>query len=158
MSTTNIRDAVASDLTAIMRIYFAAVHGLTGEHYDDAQRRAWAPEHLRNDEEHWRNRLAEREILIGENEGEPGGFCAFTLDGHVDLLFTHPDHARRGIARRLLEEAEARMRRAGTIQARTGASRLSRPLFEELGWLVGDQDFTDVRGARLEHTNMRKFL
>ena len=158
MCTTFIRDVERDDLHAIMEIYHAAVHGLTSEHYDDAQRQAWAPEGLRTDVEHWRNRLGEREILIGVREGVPAGFCAFTLAGHVDLLFTHPEHARCGVARALLEEAEKRMRRVGTIQARTGASRLSRPLFEKLGYLDVGEDVTEVRGARLPHTNMRKFL
>ena len=157
-STTTIRDAEPADLAAIMQIYYEAVHGLTAEHYDANQRRAWAPEHLRTDAEHWRNRLGGLALLIGIREGSPAGFCAFTLAGHVDLLFTHPDHARCGIARQLLEEAETRMRRAGTLQARTGASRLSRPLFEKLGYLPIDEDFSDVRGARLPHTNMQKFL
>ncbi|MEM7308940.1 MAG: GNAT family N-acetyltransferase [Planctomycetota bacterium] len=158
MSTTVIRDVEASDLAAIMQIYHEAVHGLTAEHYDDGQRRAWAPESLRTDEGHWRNRLGGLQVLIGTRAGAPAGFCAFTLSGHVDLLFTHPAHARCGVARGLLEEAEARMRSAGTIQARTGASRLSRPLFEKLGYLAVGEDFSDIRGARLPHTNMRKFL
>ena len=149
---------VLGNLAAIMQIYHEAVHGLTAEHYDVEQRRAWAPERLRTDEEHWRNRLGGLELLLGIREEAPAGFCAFTLNGHVDLLFTHPAHARCGIARRLLEEAERRMRRAGTIQAHTGASRLSRPLFEKLGYLVVSEDVTDVRGAQLPHTNMRKFL
>lgn len=158
MSTTQLRDAERSDLAAIMRIYHEAVHGLTSEHYDASQRAAWAPEHLRSDEAHWSNRLADREVVLALRGAEPAGFCAFTLAGHVDLLFTHPDHARLGVARQLLEEAEARMRRVGTIQARTGASRISRPLFEKLGYLTDGEDFSDVRGARLHHTNMHKFL
>lgn len=158
MSTTNIRDAGRADLAAIMEIYHEAVHALTGEHYDAEQRAAWAPESLRHDPQRWSERLGGLEVLIGTRDGAPAGFCAFTIDGHVDLLFTHPAHARQGVARRLLEEAEARMRRAGTIQARTGASRISRPLFERLGYLVVGEDFSDVRGARLPHTNMRKFL
>ena len=158
MSTTVIRDVERSDLAAIMEIYHEAVHGLTSEHYDANQRRAWAPESLRTDEEHWTKRLGGLELLIAVREDEPAGFCAFTLAGHVDLLFTHPAHARCGVGRQLLEEAEARMRRVGTIQAHTGASRLSRPLFEKLGYLAVSEDFSDVRGARLPHTNMRKFL
>ena len=158
MSNTVIRDAERSDLDAIMEIYHAAVHGLTSEHYDDAQRQAWAPDSLRTDAEHWSNRLGGREILLGVREEASAGFCAFTLDGLVDLLFTHPDHARCGVARALLEEAEARMRRVGTIQARTGASRLSRSLFAKLGYLEVSEELADVRGARLPHTNMQKFL
>ena len=130
MKSIVIRDAQTTDLAAVMGIYFEAVHELTTETYDAVQRGAWAPESLRSDEEHWRKRLGGVELLIAERGGRAAGFCAFTRDGHVDLLYTHPDHARRGVARQLLEEAEGRMRSAGTIQARTGASRLSRPLFE----------------------------
>ncbi|MEO0649306.1 MAG: GNAT family N-acetyltransferase [Planctomycetota bacterium] len=153
-----IRDATPADLPALMRIYFDAVHGLTDAHYDAAQQQAWAPESLRHDEAHWRQRLGGREVVIGVCADEPAGFCAFEVSGYVDLLFTHPDHARRGVARRLLEEAEARMRRAGTLQARAGASRISRPLFERLGYLAYGEETTEVRGIRLPHTNMRKFL
>jgi putative acetyltransferase len=158
MPATDLRDARPSDLAAIMRIYYEAVHGLTEEHYDAHQREAWAPHHLRTDEDHWRNRLGGLQILLATRADEPAGFCAFTLDGHVDLLFTDPAHARSGIGRLLLEAAEARMRSAGTLTARTGASRLSRPLFEKLGYLPLDEAVTEVRGARLPHTNMRKFL
>lgn len=157
MSIT-LRDATPDDLDAVMGIYHEAVHGLTGEHYDDGQRAAWAPERLRSDAEHWAKRLGGLEILLGVRDEEPAGFCAFTRDGHVDLLFTHPAHARCGVGRRLLEAAEDRMRRAGTLVARTGASRISRPLFEKLGYVAVDEAVTEVRGARLPHTNMRKFL
>ena len=158
MTTIILRDARRSDLDAIMRIYHEAVHALTGEHYDADQRRAWAPDHLRGDAAHWSNRLGDREVLLAVRAEDPAGFCAFTLGGHVDLLFTAPEHARRGVARRLLEATEARMRRAGTIQAHTGASRLSRPLFEQLGFLAVSEEVVEVRGAQLPHTNMRKFL
>lgn len=158
MTNTVLRDAQHSDLGAIMEIYYESVHGLTGEHYDAKQRRAWAPEHLRGDGDHWRKRLGGLEVLLAIRSDLPAGFCAFTLSGHVDLLFTHPEHARCGVARQLLEEAESRMRRVGTIQARTGASRLSRPLFEKLGYLAVAEAQSDVRGAILPHTDMKKFL
>ena len=153
-----VREFERVDLPSVMSIYHEAVHGLTDAHYDADQRRAWAPESLRTDADRWRERLGGLEILLATRAGRPAGFCAFTLEGHVDLLFTHPAHARRGVARRLLQEAEERMRRAGAIQARTGASRLSRPLFEALGYVAVGEDCVEVRGARLPHTNMRKFL
>jgi putative acetyltransferase len=158
MSAIRIREAVHADLSTIMEIFYEAVHGSTSEHYDHDQRCAWAPEHLRTDEEHWKNRLADREILIGVIGGASAGFCAFTWNGHIDLLFTHPAHARCGVGGRLLEEAEIRMRRAGTIQAHTGASRISRPVFERLGYRAVSEELALVRGVRLPQTNMEKFL
>ncbi|SFP54726.1 GNAT family N-acetyltransferase [Pseudomonas borbori] len=146
----------AQDLQALVELFSASVHRLGAADYDQAQRQAWAP--AQADMPAWQTRLAGLELLIAEENRQLAGFIGFTRDGHIDLLFTAPQHARQGVATALYAAAQMRMQAAGVTSAYTEASLTARPFFARQGFSV-EQAQTVARGAvTLQRFAMRKPL
>jgi GNAT superfamily N-acetyltransferase len=56
----------------------------------------------------------------------------------VRSVYVHPDHARQGLGRRLMDRVEGEMRRAGHRRAGLLATLAGAPLYRRLGWREGD--------------------
>lgn len=145
-----------SDLTAVVELFTASVHGLAAPGYDAAQREAWAPRPP--DPEAWRTRLAGLRAVVAEDDGGPAGFVAYSEGGHVDLLYVAPGQARRGVASRLLAHAEAALAATGVRELTTEASLVARPFFEARGYHVVDEQTVERGGVALPRLAMRKTL
>ena len=151
-----LRTYHADDLAALVALFQASVSQLTTEHYDAAQRQAWAPEVA--DLPAWQTRLASLELLIAEDDLVIAGFIGFSFDGHIDLLFTAPGFARQGVASTLYAAAEQRLRAAGVREVFTEASLVAQAFFARQGFSV-QQAQTVTRGAvNLPRMLMRKTL
>ncbi len=73
----------------------------------------------------------------------PVAYALLEPDGHLDRLYNHPDHTRRGLAAALLQAAEDHARGKGIERLYTEASELARPAFERAGYGVTHRrDFT----------------
>jgi putative acetyltransferase len=131
-------------------------------HYDAAQRKAWAPQ-LPN-LGIWEVRLRPLKVLVAQ-EAEAAqdsnkllGFVGYEEDGHIDLMFTSPLAARRGVASQLLGRAEAALRGLGVAQLFTEASLLGRPFFARQGFTVKEEQHIELRGAQFRRFAMVKAL
>lgn len=83
-------------------------------------------------------------ILIAVDAADhPMAYALLEPDGHLDMLYCHPDHIGCGLAGRLLAEADRRAMAAGIACLFTEASELARPVFERAGYaLLRRRDFT----------------
>lgn len=79
-------------------------------------------------------------------------------DGHVDMLYVHPDFQRRGVARALLAHVEELARVCGLVRLYTEASITGRPAFEALGFCVLGPQTVTVRGETMTNYRMEKKL
>jgi putative acetyltransferase len=140
----SLRAYQAHDLPAIVTLFQASVSQLTTQHYDAAQRKAWAPAPA--DMLAWKTRLASLELLIAEDGQAIAGFIGFSFDGHIDLLFTTPGFARQGVASALYAAAEQRLQMAGVRELHTEASLVAQAFFARQGFSV-QQAQTVTRGA-----------
>ncbi|MVW74105.1 GNAT family N-acetyltransferase [Pseudomonas xionganensis] len=158
MSTVTplLRPYQPDDLDALLVLFNASVQQLAASHYDQTQRRAWAPESV--DRQAWARRLAAQQVLLGECQGQMAGFIGFDLDGHIDLLFSHPEHARQGVAQRLYQAAEAELRAAGVSLLHTEASLLAQPFFARQGFVVVEQQEVQRGDVSLPRALMHKAL
>ncbi len=69
-------------------------------------------------------------------------------NGHLDMLYCHPDHTRRGLAGELLTIAEQTAQATGVLRLYTEASELARPVFERVGYIVQHRhDFSIEHGG-----------
>lgn len=149
-----IRAARPSDSAELAELFTSSVHGLASPYYEAAQLHAWAPDPP--DVDYWRRRLAAIEVRVAEIDGQLAGFIGFHEDGHIDLMFVHPDRARSGIATSLLEHAERELVAAGVLSFRTEASEAARPFFERQGFAVDHREVVDIRGVEVGRYVMRK--
>lgn len=94
----------------------------------------------------WKTRFSSLELLIAEDSRAIAGFIGFSLDGHIDLLFTAPGFARQGVASALYAAAEQRLRAADARELFTEASLVAQAFFAHQGFSV-QQAQTVTRGA-----------
>nr|WP_298722107.1 GNAT family N-acetyltransferase [uncultured Steroidobacter sp.] len=151
-----IRPYRESDLHAVARLFTESVHGLGSAHYDETQLAAWAP--TEPDISGWRARLAQSTTLVAEVDNELAGFISYEQNGHIDLLYVSPKHARRGIASELYNQAEADLKVGGVVEMFTEASMVARPFFERCGFHVIEEQCIERRGVTFRRYGMRKLL
>jgi putative acetyltransferase len=154
-----IRPYAYADLSAVAQLFTDAVHGLAASHYDEAQRAAWAPRPP--DLDYWQTRLSSLEVLVAQDTKDSAallGFVGYERDGHIDLMFTSPTAARRGIASRLLGQAVAALRALDVKELFTEASLVGRPFFERQGFTVKEEQHIELRGAQFRRFAMVKAM
>lgn len=152
----HLRSYRPDDAPALLALFQGAIRLTAASHYDEDQRRAWAPDTI--DVAGWDARLRRLQVLVAEIGAAPAGFVAWTDGGLLDLLFTAPGYGRRGVGSRLCREAESRMRAAGLEETTTFASHLSRPVFARQGWELVHAETVRRGEVGLERFFMRKRL
>jgi len=136
------RPARPGDGPALKAITLAAIR--------ETARAAYSPEQV----EAWSARVAQSARIAGAFSGDfvrvavdeadiPVAYFVLEADGHLDMLYCHPDHGGRGLGRRLLAEAELAARALDLTRMFTEASELARPVFARAGYtLLHRRDFT----------------
>jgi putative acetyltransferase len=149
-----IRPFNESDVASLVGLYQDSIHRLASPFYTPAQLAAWAPDQM--DHERWKWRLASQVTLVAEQDGLIAGFATVDLQGHLDFLFTHPDFTRQGVATRLCQAVEARLRAGGVARMVTEASVAARPFFDRFGFVLEAEEYVECRGQRLRRFRMYK--
>lgn len=127
------RDADASALAALT---VAAIRAIGPRAYTPDQVAAWAARHP-GPERFIASAAKGDAILVAVDAGDaPIAYVLTEADGHVDMLYCHPDHSGNGIAGELLGAAEAEAQGSGIAGLYTEASELARPVFERAGFAV----------------------
>jgi putative acetyltransferase len=152
----NVRPHESPDLPRVAEISTAAIHSLAAPFYSPEQLAAWAP--ANPDLQRWRQRLAELQTVVAEEDGVSAGFASWRSDGYLDLLFTHPRFARRGVATGLYLHIEDALRQAGVPRVFTHASLAARPFFDRHGFRVEAEELVECRGVYLRRFRMNKLL
>lgn len=137
-----IRTFRPGDEHALRDIHLASITKVGPLAYNSAQVAAWATKTREPSEWlEWHDYGDRITIAFAEN-GEAAAFTLLEADGHLDMLYCHPDHVRQGHALRLVEEASAFGRSTGLSSITTDASELARPVFLAAGYRVEErQDF-----------------
>jgi putative acetyltransferase len=129
-----LRPYRSSDVDALIVLFRDSVRRVACCHYTPEQLRAWAPDAI--DRESWARRCAEHRTWVAEIDERAVGFIELEADGDIDMLYVDADHQRQGIARALLETAEAAARETGFVRLFTEASLTARGFFEREGFCV----------------------
>lgn len=153
-SAVRIRSYRPRDLTTLMALFRASVHGIAHRDYTQAQLAAWVPADL--DSEAWASRLAANHARLAEEGERIVGFAELSPSGHVDMLFVAPDRQRRGIARVLLRALETEAKDRGECHLTTDASRTARPFFLAAGFRLVEAREVERRGVRIQLFRMEK--
>jgi putative acetyltransferase len=137
-----IRAFAPADAEAIAALTLAAIR--------QTALRAYSPEQVAA----WSARYSPARLLEGATRGDvilvaadaldhPAAYAVLEADGHLDMLFCHPDHTGHGLGFRLLTEAEIAAQALGAERLHTEASELARPVFARAGYaLLHRRDFT----------------
>ncbi len=151
-----LRPYAEADAPAMMALYHATIHALCAKDYTPDQLAAWAPS--RGDVVRWRAKMEAEHCVIAEIDGAVVGFCSWTDDGYIDLLYVHHKWPRLGIASALHKRAEDALRQAGVRRLHTQASVTAHPFFAAQGYAVVKHQSVHVRGVDLPNAVMEKRL
>ncbi len=147
-----IRPFLAEDAAALAELTLAAILMIGARAYSTHQILAWAARHP--GAPRFTQSAAKGDLILVAlaDDGAPVAYGLLERgpehDGHLDMLYCHPDHAGQGLGAALLAAIETEACKAGTARLFTEASELSRPVFARAGFtLLHRRDFTLPLGA-----------
>jgi putative acetyltransferase len=149
-----IRPYEPADLDAVITIFQRAVRETAAKDYNEAQIQAWS----QADRSRWEIRRLSRPTWIAIVEGNPAGFTDLEPNGHLDMLFVHPDYNGKGVATVLLQTVEEAARKQNLPRIFTEASITAKPFFEKRGFTVITSQLVETRGQVLQNFQMEKWI
>ena len=144
-----IRPYRDADAEALVEVNAAAIAEIGPRAYSTEQVAAWSARHP--GAERFRERVAAGDAIFvaADPDDRPVAYALVEADGHLDHLYNHPDHTRRGLAMLLLSRAEAHAAAQGACRLYTEASDLARPAFERAGYVAtAKREFTIAHEGR----------
>ncbi len=151
-----IRAYEPADAAALVHLFRASVRRIAARDYSRSQVAAWAPDLI--DETEFGQHCASKSTWVATIDEHIAGFSDIEPDGHVDMLFVHPDFQRRGVARALLQHVEMSAREMQLRRLYAEASITARPVFEAVGFKVVVPQTVNIRGEFLMNFRVEKRL
>jgi putative acetyltransferase len=151
-----LRPYLAADVPMMAAIFVAAIEGLTGDDYNEAQQEAWAS--AAEDEEEFGKRLAGQLTLIATIQNAPVGFASLKGANHIDMLYVHPSVAGQGVASMLVDALEKLAGGRGANKLTVDASDTAEPFFRKRGYTAMQRNTVSINGEWLANTKMQKTL
>ena len=149
-----VRRLEAHDHDALPEIYRQAILLSTAKHYSEIQQRAWAEQ-----SKALQPLLSQGHgFVICNAEDQPLAFSLRHPHDRLALLYCHPTAQHQGFGRRLIEAVEQEAKALGVKVLSTEASLISKPLFEQLGWLVSWREELRIGGVPFLRFRMHKQL
>jgi putative acetyltransferase len=103
-------------------------------------------------------RLTKNHTYVAELNGCMVGFGSITNTGFLDLLYTHKDHQKQGIATRILDQLEHEALVSGVHQISVEASITAAPFFRSKGYIEVRKQNKEFKGIDFVNYAMRKDL
>lgn len=149
-----LRSYQYSDLEGVITVFERAVRETASRDYNPAQIAAW----VQADRDSWQKRLLDSNCWVATIEDTIVGFGNVELDGHLDLMFTHPDYLRTGVASALLQKLEHAVIVMALPVIFTEASITAKPFFSRRGYQLLAAQQVQVRGQNFINYRMSKSL
>ncbi|MEM7700872.1 MAG: GNAT family N-acetyltransferase [Pseudomonadota bacterium] len=131
----------------LSQITLSAICAVGARHYSPEQIEAWSAGH--KDAARIAKRAEEGAYIVVGIAGIalPAAYALLERDeagdGHLDMLYCHPDHTRKGLAEALLADCEKQAHDWQCPRLYTEASELAKAAFERAGYAVTNRrDFT----------------
>jgi putative acetyltransferase len=151
-----LRPFLPADAARCAALFRASIEALTGDDYDDDQRRAWAA--TADDVAAFGARLAKTLTLIATVSGEPVGFGSLKGVDVIDMLYVGPEFARRGVGSMLIDALTRLGAGRGAKQLTSEVSDTARTVFERQGFVAQRRNLIQLDGEWLANTTMAKPL
>lgn len=144
------------DAEEIADLYRRSVREIAIEKYTQEEVEAWAS--YADEIEEIRHRLAEGLTLVAESGGAIVAFGQLKPLDHIAFLYTLKEYSRMGVASSIYKRLEDHAAMKGAEYLTTDASRISKPLFERLGFIQECPVVEKRKGVELECFKMKKEL
>jgi putative acetyltransferase len=151
-----IRRYKPEDAEDISELYRKSVTEIGIERYSKAEVDAWSS--YADEVEEIRYKLTGGLTLIAEVGGRMAAFGQLKPANRIEFLYTLKDFSRMGIATAIYMRLEDAAIAAGAEVLHTDASRISRPLFEKMGFFLVEAVIEERKGVKIECFSMKKEL
>jgi putative acetyltransferase len=155
-SPISLRPVLPADASRLAALFRASVETLAEDFYDDDQRAAWAA--CVDDQSAFAKRLATNLSIVALTDGELAGFASLKEARILDMLYVHPDFARRGVGSTLADAIERLGAARGAQSLSVDASDAARKFFEQRGYIPQSRNTVTINGEWLGNTTMTKAL
>lgn len=153
-SSIDLRRYVTADLDAVIEVFQRAIREVASKDYNPAQIAAWSTV----DRNAWEPHRLTRPTWVAVDGARVAGFSDLEADGHLDMMFVHPEYQGIGVASLLLRQVEKAAIAQGLTRIFTEASHTARPFFEKRGFVVDAEQVVGKRGERMTNFRMHKLL
>jgi len=151
-----IRRYRRSDLDSIIELFHDTIHAINARDYSQEQLNAWAPKNINRNS--WHERFSSSITYVAAENDIIVGFGNLTDDGWIDMLYTHKDHQRKGIASAILLKLMEDAKSSGFTTLHTEASIVAEPLFEAYGFRLEKELAKIYNGSFFKNFVMTKEL
>lgn len=153
-----IRPFQTSDASSLVAVFREAVTALSRRDYSEDQIAAWLKSLPDEDETRARCGDGRLTLVAASEPGEVVAFIELENDGHIDLLYAHPDVAGKGVALGLFAELEDHARSMGLSRLYVEASEPARRFFEKQGFRTTKRRDFVIHGVPIHNYAMEKDL
>lgn len=141
-----IRQAVASDVEAIMVIHVAAIRETCSSAYEPEEIAAWASGGM--NPERYLPGISQGRVLVAVEESAVLAFSEFdATTGEVLGMFVAPAHLRRGIGRLLLQTVEATAVQRGVTRLQLQSTLNAIEFYRANGFVVDEMSLFRLRSG-----------
>lgn len=151
-----IRDFMPGDEAPLRQVFVSSINGLTGDHYDQAQREAWLGG--ADDIAKWNARIQHIQPFVALHDGVVAGYADLQPDGLIDHFFVAAEHARRGVGDALMQHLHQQARLRGIVELHAQVSLSAERFFKRHRFIVQQRQTVRVAGIALDNALMCKHL
>ncbi len=152
----SLRPVLPADAPRLAALLRASVETLAEDFYDDDQRAAWAS--IVDNEAAFAKTLSQNLAIVALIDGEIAGFASLKDARILDMLYVHPDYARRGVGSALADALEKLGAARGARSLSVDASDAARAFFDKRGYIPQSRNMVAIKGEWLGNTTMTKTL
>ncbi|MDJ0641362.1 MAG: GNAT family N-acetyltransferase [Erythrobacter sp.] len=146
------------DAPVLAELTLAAIKAIGPKSYTPEQAEAWAARHPGPQRFRERDEAGATIFVAADARDLAVAYSLLEPDGHLDMLYCHPDHTRKGLADELLHTAERHARSLGIHRLYTEASELARPAFERAEYRMQHRRDFEIDGVAIYNYAMEKRL
>jgi len=151
MPEITIRPYISADCGALIEAFRMSVRQTGRRDYSQEQVISWAPDEIDAALFDYHRRMLS--TWVAEIGGKTVGFSDLEADGHIGMLYVHPDYQGKGVASALLRTVESAAIEKELAHLYTEASIGARAVFERSGFhliapqtvVFNDQTFVNYR-------------
>lgn len=146
--------ATKQDVGIITQLFRDTIQNINSKDYPVDEIDDWSS--WWTDHDKWQERIEEQYFIKAMIDNNTVGFSSLATDGYLDLLFTHKDYQRHGVAGNLIKKIERKAKEQGNDLIYSDVSITAKVFFEKHGYVVEKQQFKKSRDKELINFRMTK--
>ena len=143
-------------LPLLQHLFITSIQQTCAHDYTQKQIEVWTSS-IKNIDK-WLQKI-ENQFFIAAWEGKQMmGFASLENGNYLDLMYVHPHHQRKGVARRLLNELEQLASKYGSTQLFSDVSKTALPFFKKQGFHITKENIFEIHGVEINNFRMSKVI